>query len=85
MSLLQCGFIANGVQDTPDCSKDISSSHLVPVSSSGEVKLVKSYSGGWGFGMASTEEGTLYVWGVNQATLLAKRGNVIGQVGNDLN
>ncbi len=74
MSVLQCGFIASSaVEGEPSCSKDISSAIPVPVS--GPVS--KLYSGGWGFGLAGSDDGKLYSWGVNQATLLGKSGTSI--------
>jgi len=73
MTVFQCGFIANG-SGVPSCSKDISSA--VPVPLSAASSLSKVYDGGWGFGLAASEDGKLQVWGVNQATIVGKNGEI---------
>lgn len=76
MVLLQSGFIASepGLGE-PSCSKDISSSTPVPVAPVDGPVLAPPFPGGWGFGLATTKEGQVYAWGVNQATLLQKSGS----------
>ena len=77
MSVLQCGFLANDANE-PDCSKDICSAIPVAVEQGDQaVKLAKIFPGGWGFSVAATEDGQLYMWGVNAATMLAKGGQFI--------
>lgn len=74
MTLYQCGFSASGKSEY-STSKDIASASPVPVS---EKRLQKAFSGGWGFGLASSDAGGLYVWGVNAATLLGQQGEMGG-------
>ncbi len=74
MPLLQCGFIANGPGEVLRDSKDISSALPVPVAPTAGPNLVKGCEGGWGFGLGLSDDGSLYAWGVNQATMLSKQG-----------
>lgn len=69
---MQCGFIAGDPGSITINSKDISSSVPVPISSS--TTLTSIYSGGWGYGIASTTDAKLFSWGINQATILKKSG-----------
>jgi alpha-tubulin suppressor-like RCC1 family protein len=71
MTVYQCGFVANAPGE-PGCSKDISSASLVPVSST--IQLAKVFQGGWGFATAADKDGDFYIWGVNAATMLGKKG-----------
>ena len=76
MPILQCGFIASTAGE-PSCSKDISSATPVPLASS--AQLSKVYPGGWGFALAAADDGKLYAWGVNQATLLGGSGAIFNE------
>jgi hypothetical protein len=70
MTVYQCGFVGNAVGE-PGCSKGISSASLVPVT----IQLSKVFQGGWGFAAAADkDDGELYIWGVNAATMLGKKG-----------
>ncbi|KAL6771330.1 hypothetical protein ACKKBG_A25915 [Auxenochlorella protothecoides x Auxenochlorella symbiontica] len=71
MAILQTGFIASGRVD-PANSAEITSPTPLALP---HADLVKAYPGGWGFGLASNAGGSLFVWGVNAATLLDKQGS----------
>ena len=74
--LRQCGFIAGSAHVPSVHSRDVSSCVPVPVEPAGSQALTKPFPGGWGFGLAATDDGTLYAWGVNAATLLGKQGDL---------
>ena len=74
--LRQCGFIAGSAHVPSVHSRDFSSCVPVPVEPAGSQALTKPFPGGWGFGLAATDDGTLYAWGVNAATLLGKQGDL---------
>lgn len=73
MPILECGFLAGGVDD-PTSSKDIFSAAPVVVGGPQGASLTVPFQGGWGFALAATSQGRLYSWGVNQATVLGKQG-----------
>lgn len=70
MRLLQCGFIASGASQHKN-SKDICRCTPVPVGCS---EYTEPCPGGWGFALALEQNGDLYCWGVNQPTMLQKKG-----------
>ena len=80
MPILQCGFVASepqveGVE--PLNSHSISAALAVPVALAAPSTPC---TGGWGFALAISADGTVNAWGVNAATLLAKSGGNDGGV-----
>ena len=71
MTVFECGFIDNQARELRS-SAEIRSERPQPLPNS--LPLINIYPGGWGFGVASTEDGQLYAWGINATTLLRRKG-----------
>lgn len=76
MTVLQCGFIANGASSAG--RDNVSTSNPTPVIS-GERKLGTIFEGGWGFGLGCiADDNQCCCWGINAPTILRKQGRYQG-------